>query len=229
MLGLLGGGTATLLSGCGRPEGILRYQLTLEVRTPEGMKTGSSVLQNMLYGKSIIPLPSDSGGSGYIGEAPTVDLGGGRFLFALLCDADYHRDVFEIVVKVLSYPELKLVRPDENVRDRMNKAAKTKPSAILARGDYPMLVTFTDVNEPKSVVEVSPDNLAASFGAGYALEKITFQAVDRQTPLTTGIRQRLKWLGPHHETKLDPQMKTLNDRSLPRRLFNGCFVAGKEQ
>jgi hypothetical protein len=226
ILGLLAGGAATLLSGCLKPHESLRYRLTLEVQTPEGIKTGSSVLQNDQYGASIIPLLGDIGGSGYIGEAPTVDLGGGRFLFALLSGPDWQRNVTEMVSKVLSYPELKLGRPDDGLRQRMKKANETKPFATLGRGDYPILVTFTDVNEPKSVIEVSPDDLAASFGAGYALEKITFQVVDQQTPLTGGIRQRLKWLGPHPETRLDQQMKTLNDRSLARTLFNGCFVSG---
>lgn len=226
VLGLFASGAATLLSGCLKPHEALRYRLMLEVRTPEGIKTGSSVLQNDFWGASIIPLPGDIGGSGYIGEAPTVDLGGGRFLFALLCGPDWQRDVFGIVSAVLSYSELKLGRPDDSLMQRMKKANETKPSAKLGRGQYPILVTFTDVNEPKSVIEVARNDLAASFGAGYALEEITFQVVDQQTPLTTGIRQRLKWLGPHPETRLDQQMKTLTDRSLARTLFNGCFVSG---
>jgi hypothetical protein len=86
ILGLLAGGAATLLSGCLKPHESLRYRLTLEVQTPEGIRTGSSVLQNDQYGASIIPLPGDIGGAGNIGEAPTVDLGGGRFLFAVLAD-----------------------------------------------------------------------------------------------------------------------------------------------
>ena len=207
VLGLLAGGAATLLSGCLKSRSTLRYRLTLEVQTPQGIKTGAAVLQNMLSGKSIIPLPGDIGGSGYIGEAQAADLGGGRCLFGLLCDPNWQHNVFEIVAKVLSYPALKLARPNEDTMDRMNRAAKTKAFAVLRREHYPMLVTFTDVNDPKSVVEVSPDNLAASFGAGYALERITFQAVDGDTPLTTGIRQRLTWLGPHPETRLDQHMK----------------------
>jgi hypothetical protein len=36
----------------------------------------------------------------------------------------------------------------------MKKANETKPFAVLRRQDYPMLVTFTDVNQPSSVAEV---------------------------------------------------------------------------
>src|SRR5690242_9486371 len=101
-LGLLASGAASLLSGCGRSDSSLRYRMTLEVRTPQGVKTGSSVLENKLYGRFIIPLPGDIGSAVVLGEAPTADLGGGRFLFALLCDPDYRRDFMEIVLKVLS-------------------------------------------------------------------------------------------------------------------------------
>jgi hypothetical protein len=226
VLGLLASVAAAPLSGCLKPHETLRYRLTLEVRTPQGMKTGSSVLQNDAWGPSVIPLPGDIGGSGYIGEAPMVDLGDGRLLFALLCGPDWQRDIFGIVSAVLSYPELKLGGPDDGLMQRMKRANETKPSAKLGRGQYPILVTFTDINEPKSVIEVASNDLAASFGAGYELAEITFQVVDQQTPLTTGIRQRLKWLGPHPETRLDQQVKTLNDRSLARTLFNGCFVSG---
>jgi hypothetical protein len=226
VLGLFASGAAMSLSGCLKPHESLRYRLTLEVSTPEGIKTGSSVLQNDFSGPSIIPLPGDIGGSGYIGEAPMVDLGGSRFLFALLCGPDWQRDVFGIVAAVLSYSELKLGRPDDGLMQRMKKANEVKPSATLGRGQYPMLVTFTDVNEPKSVIEVAPNDLAATFGAGYALEEITFQVVDQQTPLTTGIRQRLKWLGPHPETRLDQQPSGRNDPPFARKLFNGCFVSG---
>ena len=226
MLGLLASGTATLLSGCLKSRVSLRYRLTLEVRTPGGIKTGSSVLQNTLSGQSIIPLPGDIGGSGFIGEAPTVDLGSGRFLFAVLADPLWRRNVFEIVSKVLSYPELKLVRPDEGTMDRMKKAAETKPSAILRREHYPMLVTFADVNDPSSVKEVSPDNLAASFGAGYALEKITFQAVDEKTPLTTGFKERFPAIANHRGAFGTKPPNALRTQNLDADLQAFYFFSG---
>jgi hypothetical protein len=52
-----------------------------------------------------------------------------------------------------------------------------------------MLVTFKDIADPTSVVLVDPDDLAASFGAGYRLKAITVQVTDK--PVTVGIEKRL--------------------------------------
>lgn len=54
---------------------------------------------------------------------------------------------------------------------------------------YPMLVTFGDIDDPTSVERVDTDDLAARFGMGYALERITVQITD--DPVTTGIEARL--------------------------------------
>ncbi|GAB1715791.1 MAG: hypothetical protein NTAFB05_08330 [Nitrobacter sp.] len=35
----------------------------------------------------------------------------------------------------------------------------------LPRNLYPMLVTFTDINDPRTMREVNPDDLAAVFGS----------------------------------------------------------------
>ena len=64
-----------------------------------------------------------------------------------------------------------------------------------------MLVTFGDLDDPTSVAEVDPDDLAASFGEGYALKRITVQITD--DPVTTGIEQRLGWLRGHTSGMLD--------------------------
>ena len=54
---------------------------------------------------------------------------------------------------------------------------------------YPMLVTFTDIDDPSSVQRVDPANLAASFGPGVTLKRITVEVT--KDPVTTGIEKRL--------------------------------------
>ena len=75
VLGLIGGGLAALLSSCGGSDRRLRYKVTVEVDTPSGLKTGSSVVETNM---------ADNGFT--FGQAPFVDLGGGRFVFVLLND-----------------------------------------------------------------------------------------------------------------------------------------------
>jgi len=57
---------------------------------------------------------------------------------------------------------------------------------------YPLLVTFSDVDDPKSLQKLDPDNLAAIFGEGYKLKSITLEITDE--PVTKGrVEQVLGW------------------------------------
>lgn len=55
-----------------------------------------------------------------------------------------------------------------------------------------MLVTFRDIDDPASVEKVDPANLAATFGEGVSLKRITVELTDG--PVTRGIEERLPWL-----------------------------------
>jgi hypothetical protein len=50
----------------------------------------------------------------------------------------------------------------------------------VPRDKYPLLVTFTDIADPKTVTKVDPDNLAATFGPGVALKRITLEITDEK-------------------------------------------------
>jgi hypothetical protein len=78
----------------------------------------------------------------------------------------------------------------------------------VAPENYPLLVTFTDTNDPKSVQRVDPANLAASFGVGVRLKRIVVEKTDEA--VTVGIRERLGWLGSQ-KTRLIPSTKRYLD------------------
>ena len=48
----------------------------------------------------------------------------------------------------------------------------------IAPQHYPLLVTFTDINDPKTVKKVDPEDLAAVFGPGVSLKRITLEITD---------------------------------------------------
>ena len=78
---------ALALGSCGYRQESLHYRLTVEVETPEGVKTGSSVIGVDLSdtGKSAWLPPEALGVTAELrGEAVAVDLPGGQVLFALL-------------------------------------------------------------------------------------------------------------------------------------------------
>lgn len=63
-----------------------------------------------------------------------------------------------------------------------------------------MMVTFGDEADPTSVAEVDPDDLAATFGEGVKVKRITVELTD--DPVTTGIEERLGWLPNYYNKQL---------------------------
>ncbi|MEM7778318.1 MAG: hypothetical protein AAF732_22280, partial [Pseudomonadota bacterium] len=67
---------------------------------------------------------------------------------------------------------------------------------------YPLLVTFDDIKNPVTAREVDPNDLAATFGPGYALSSLTIEITDE--PVTEGrVESVLAWLPSIRPNKLD--------------------------
>lgn len=206
--GVLVGGALALLGACGVSGGdTYRFKMTVEVDTPVGLKSGSSVYE--VEAKNVAALTP--GGVGLQmkvkGEALAVDLPGGRTLFALLktVNAKGHNDLGYTSMVALD----PLFRWDyvESAERIASGVGLTSPAEVLPE-NHPMLVTFKDMKDPASVERVDPDDLAASFGAGYRLKAITVQVTDE--PVMVGIQKRLGWLKSHsgsldYSGRLHPQ------------------------
>jgi hypothetical protein len=190
------------------PTCTFRYKLTAEVNTPEGVKTGSSVIE-VSYSHN-----GDWGGGetpnlNLSGEAVYVDLGAGKNLFVTLTNRESGReysspaglhgmnfgneegamDAFMLPLRTfgLAYhfgEERKLCR---EISEISSLEAKTAPIENL-----PTLVTFRSLSDPNSIAVVQPDKFETDFGAGYKFlnSKIS---VTTQTP-TSGIERILRWL-----------------------------------
>ena len=176
-----------------------RYRLTVEVKTPEGLRTGSSVIE-------VEQSMGRSAGSGFgkiivrrvRGEAVAVDLPGGQTLFALLrsdIDVDWSARLMQMLAPEIAGEAFEDVFDNVLMIESEVEVPRTWPANVVLpeRSAYPIFVTFGDVDDPTSVELVDPDDLAATFGEGYALERITVQLTDE--PVTTGIKERLGWLG----------------------------------
>lgn len=207
---------ALMLAGCNSRSEEFRYRLTVEVETPQGLRTGSSVIEVEVteIGDGAWKLPEASGVRATPrGEAVAVDLPGGKVLFALLRSAEsvdaasgYAYWAFKPARYAGEYgfieqtKELKRMRGVRALRcpqwwyDRGGRRVGRKKDI---RTDCPMLVTFRDLADPTTVEKVDPDNLAATLGDGVALRRITVQMTD--DPVTSGIEERLEWLGKLRE------------------------------
>src|SRR3546814_97550 len=129
--------------------------------------------------------------------------------------SDWSSDVCSSVL--LNYPDLKppLSRQFKlhEWQEAYDEAEDVKPFAVLRREDYPMLVSFGDLGNPKSVGAVNPDMVG--------VRRITLQVTD--DPVTTGIEKRLGWLGAYPESRLDGVYRGDTGMPLARRLSNGDF------
>ena len=214
---------ATLaLAGCGLVPArtTIHYRLTVEVETPQGLRSGSSVIEVKLTetGEDYWANPEARGQSAKLrGEAVAVDLPDGRVLFTLLRSEDMVDAAAWWPFRIAANPgitgEYSSIRNAEEMQ-------RSGASGELPRGSYPMLVTFGDLADPTSVEKVDPDDLTATFGEGVNLKRITVQLTD--DPVTIGIEERLNWLGKYPEPSLDPS-HSLNDWGLPATLKHGDF------
>jgi hypothetical protein len=206
------------------PSGTWRYRMTLSVETPEGIKTGSSVYQ---IGVSTGMKFGDSSGAQMHarGEALMVDLGARGILFVLLtkgADADYSG---YLVFKAFPYPGSKQgplsgVATPEGLKYYVNLRGKVE----LTPSQLPSLVHFHEINDPKTVEIVDPNDLAKSFGAGVRLTSASIEMVNTGIwPLnqigisgisvTRGIEKKLGWVGDY--TAETSAWKKLNNSGVP--------------
>jgi hypothetical protein len=178
-----------LLTGCGKTYRY-KYKMTVEVETPQGLKTGSAV-REIVYSKSVVELPDAPGaGAEQRGEAVAVDLPSGQTLFALLANDPY----VTLQTGFGGDSPSMLDTAKENKLVRVVKPFPTSENGNQFTG-YPVLVQFTDIKNPMSVKLVNPENTSASLGQGVKIKRNTIQMTDE--PVTRGIEKRLPWLNDY--------------------------------
>lgn len=209
LLGLL------MLTGCGGYS--WKQKMTVEVETPSGVVSGSSVafvrmskdynMTNAFF--------RDTGSA----EATVVKLPGDRYLFALLQPSP--SDIAYQAFRENFPPEVGPGTDADNARHWLAVIAGSKLSAEVPRKAYPLLVTFTDVNDPKTVRRVDPDDLATTFGPGVSLRRITLE-ITKERKTKGEVEKVLAWLMAYPE----PGLCSSADRINPpfcRSIHHGDF------
>jgi hypothetical protein len=87
-----------------------------------------------------------------------------------------------------------------------------------------MLVRFGDIADPKTVAKVDPDDLAASFGKGVTLRRITVERT--KDKVTTGIEKRLGWWANYRNRHFDgtsTASQDLTTDALTASISSGSF------
>ena len=171
-----------------------KYRLTVEVETPEGVKSASGVI-------AVHPDRSYSRGgkTSTRGDAVFVDLGGGKNLVVLLAHADKSLELDDI-----NYVALRAYKAaGQNVSfNQMSRMAGTVP---VTGEVIPVLVSFADPADPATARLVPSDGIEAVLGKGIRLRGISAEVVPNGVwpldfggplgdPVTRGIEAKLPWL-----------------------------------
>src|SRR3979490_1881460 len=144
-----------------------KYRLTVGVETPEGVKSASGVM-------AVHPDRSYSRGgrTRTKGDAVWVDLGDGKNLLVLLA----HVDNKSIDLDDMNYVALRASQAAG--RNVSFKEMSRMTGAVPVTGALiPVLVTFTDPNDPGTARAVRPDDLETGLGRGFHLHGISAEVV----------------------------------------------------
>ena len=206
------------------PSVTVRYRLTLEVETPEGLRSGAGVWQTT-YSENLRLLGSNAQISIDVrGEAVIADLGPRGILFALLRAGDHPRSGPDYIVPMTFTVTTGGVGPEN-----FSAIGKLTGKRELPLEKLPLLVRFRDIADPLTVEKVEPENLAKSFGAGVRLRRVTIEIVPAGiwplnawglsgAPITTGIEKQLPWIREYYGKKLDGQR--FESADAPNRIAN---------
>jgi hypothetical protein len=151
----------TLGSGC-VPSVTYRYRLAVEVDTPQGPRSGASVIETTRRDATGIPwYPPEARkiSSQVRGEAVFVDLGEGRNVVAIMARGprgDEGIDFDWLVPHVLG------LQGDAADAQRLQRPGVFEVPARL----LPTLVTFANPSDPKSARVVRTDEFGTVFGPG---------------------------------------------------------------
>jgi hypothetical protein len=151
-----------MLTGCGEDSQTWRQKLRVVVSTPTGDVSGEAVSEvfiKVLGGTETLGRGASVGGSITHGEATVVDLGQGRYVFALLDgqgDESWYLPFFTLLD---GFPSSKWA----NYVKAAHEFVLVKGPRDVPRKHYPLLVTFQDINDPKTVTEINPSDLTRAF------------------------------------------------------------------
>lgn len=154
-----------MTSGCGFDAHSWYQKLTINVDTPVGTKSAYSVTKVSKVDSDRWWVPPEAHGvnDGLIGEAISLNLGGGRYVFSLLSGGVRNTHIAQNVFakeightgKILNWSKWpKWVIDLTQIQHR----------GVFKREHYPLLGTFTDINDPKTVMRVDPDDMDDALG-----------------------------------------------------------------
>jgi len=162
-----------------------RYKITVEIDTPEGIKTGSSVREaTVLFIPTDNTHPKDKKYNSHPsmkGESVVIDLGERGKVFAVQSWEDYG-----LPFRVFRGPPGRTLEGAKHYSELLGKGE-------LGQEHYPMFVAFQDINDPLSVqlvyrsetrgfaknaVHTVHDNFEDIYGSEFKLKRVLIEMTD---------------------------------------------------
>jgi hypothetical protein len=233
--GMTAASIALPMAGCDTgPSYRYRYKLTLELEIDGQTRRAFNVVEDWGRTRSF---PEASLVAGTIGEAMVIEVRPGRVLVPLLSVITTVPDT----ARGGNWTHQRGLWKEFNIKYGVKRESNEDFIPFMKRwigfrgerewslDDLPDLVTFDDVNDPRTVKLVDPRNLEASFGPGVSLKRATIAIVDNSTPLTKGIEKKLPWivgLNPNYLFNFGSAEKGRRGNSLAEILHTGHFAIG---
>jgi len=155
------------LSGCGPEEYTWNERTTVTVRTPQGIVTGTSVIE---YRATYCPdgcgfPPVHQIHWDYTGEATVVEVLPDRYLFVLpqIFLADAHRWAPGVLGEF------------SNPGERFQNASTLVGPVTVPVDAYPEMLTFLEWENARTLIEIDPIDISESFGDRIEIVAITIE------------------------------------------------------
>jgi hypothetical protein len=162
-----------------------RFRLTIEVQTPDGVKSGSSVIETSAWESGDWgPIEARGIRRSFRGRAIFVDLGSGRNLVALLAfgpDGTDQSKLFRLAGAALA--------PGRAVD--WKEGYLLRGTGVLPPDYTPTLITFADLANPQTAFLVDRSNLGKTFGPGFSFLQARLETTNE--PVSLAIEKIIPW------------------------------------
>lgn len=160
------------------------YRFGLDVNTPSGIISGHTMIEVVDKRTAVSRIVG-----GFLkikGDAIVIDLGDGKILVALLA---FTNDTSGTMT--LSELPLRAARFTTGYHQPTPPTHKDK--LYLSPEDIPIMVTFSDINNPRTMQRVYPNKLSEVFGPGYSF-KNAWITMTNDPYQSSGIQRTIPWV-----------------------------------
>lgn len=223
--GILAGAAASIISlatsSCALGWASYRFKVTVEVDTPEGLRTGSSVMQ--ISAAPGFRIGDSSGLSARLsGEAVAIDLPGGT-IFMLLNDLNGHGGLLGNVTSQF-VPDSKRGNYADVVKKLGEKGAIGR-SALLNRDRYPLFVYFEDLTNPLTIKPIVNAEGSTVFGERISIRAVRLEITNAN--ISYNIKSRLKWAADK-DVALDSSEPFPRNPKITQLIMFSYFLKGRK-